>query len=268
MVEGFMRKMFRFLRMGKSRIKTCGLSYVTSLLFSFSSQLFLKRRPFLHLPCHALFPHPHLRTRERTRPCASRTQRVRNSCLHPSPPPTIRWYSVFFVWRKYPFSAFTGEGNKGETFTHKSLFPSFLQSYGEEVKEKTKNSGRVRVGAEMGGRCTFEKVLLVVGGALQVLDKPKTRSLRKISSEKLWRTRVTSPGAFSKNCLSTTFTRSFAHARTGRACWCIYAIKFYWEKGCWSRLWTTNWRISFRLTHASQKHQRVCRESHGGHGSI
>jgi len=40
-------------------------------------------------PCHPLFPHPHLRTRERTRPCASRTQRVRNSCLHPSPSPAI-----------------------------------------------------------------------------------------------------------------------------------------------------------------------------------
>ena len=33
-----------------------------------------------------------------------------------------------------PFFAFTGEGKRGETFTHKSLFPSFLQSYGEEVK--------------------------------------------------------------------------------------------------------------------------------------
>ena len=34
------------------------------------------------------------------------------------------------------FFAFTGEGNKGETFTRKSLFPSFLQSCGEEVKAK------------------------------------------------------------------------------------------------------------------------------------
>ena len=33
-----------------------------------------------------------------------------------------------------PFFAFTGEGNKGETFTHKSLFHRFLPSYGEEVK--------------------------------------------------------------------------------------------------------------------------------------
>ena len=33
-----------------------------------------------------------------------------------------------------PFFAFTGEGNKGETFTHKSLFHRFLPSYGEKVK--------------------------------------------------------------------------------------------------------------------------------------
>ena len=52
--------------------------------------LFLKRRPSLRSRCHPLFSHPHRLTRERTRPCASRTQRVRNSCLHPSPSPTIR----------------------------------------------------------------------------------------------------------------------------------------------------------------------------------
>ena len=51
---------------------------------------FLKRHPSLRSRCHPWFPHPHLRTRERTRPCASRTQRVRNSCLHPSPSPTSR----------------------------------------------------------------------------------------------------------------------------------------------------------------------------------
>ena len=53
--------------------------------FLFFLPAFLKRRPFLRPPCHPLFPHPHSLTRERTRPCASRTQRVRNSCLHPSP---------------------------------------------------------------------------------------------------------------------------------------------------------------------------------------
>ena len=43
-----------------------------------------------------------------------------------------------------------GEGNRGETFTRKSLFPSFLQSYGEEVKAKNEKQRtralRVRVG--------------------------------------------------------------------------------------------------------------------------
>ena len=50
---------------------------------------------------------------------------------------------------KCPFFAFTCEGNKSETFTRKSLFPSFLQSYGEEVKAKNEKQRtralRVRV---------------------------------------------------------------------------------------------------------------------------
>ena len=33
-----------------------------------------------------------------------------------------------------PFFAFTGEGNKGEAFTYKSLMHSFLHPFGEEVK--------------------------------------------------------------------------------------------------------------------------------------
>ena len=36
-------------------------------------------------PCHSPFLPPQLRTRGRTGPCASRTQRVRNSCLHLHP---------------------------------------------------------------------------------------------------------------------------------------------------------------------------------------
>ena len=52
--------------------------------------------------------------------------------------------------KKRPFFAFTGEGNRGETFTRKSLFPSLLQSYGEEVKAKNEKQRtralRVRVG--------------------------------------------------------------------------------------------------------------------------
>ena len=44
MVEDFARKMFRFLREGRERIKTCGLSFETPLLFSSFSPFFLKRR--------------------------------------------------------------------------------------------------------------------------------------------------------------------------------------------------------------------------------
>ena len=49
-----------------------------------------------------------------------------------------------------PFSAFTGEGKRGEAFTRKSLFSNFLPSYGEEVKAKNEKQRtralRVRVG--------------------------------------------------------------------------------------------------------------------------
>jgi len=122
---------------------------------------FLTKRPFFSLlpprffektpvPSPTMSPsvsYPHIRTRERTRPCASRTQRVCNSCLHPSPSPAIYWSSVFCRWRKFPFFAFTGEGNKGEAFTRKSLYHSFLQSYGEEVKAKNeKQRTRARWG--------------------------------------------------------------------------------------------------------------------------
>ena len=55
------------------------------------------------------------------------------------------------LWvKERPFFAFTGEGKRGETFTRKSLFHSFLQSYGEEVKAKNEKQRtralRVRVG--------------------------------------------------------------------------------------------------------------------------
>jgi len=42
-----------------------------------------------------------------------------------------------------------GEGNRGEIFTRKSLFPSALQSYGEEVKAKNeKRRTRARWGVK------------------------------------------------------------------------------------------------------------------------
>ena len=52
--------------------------------------------------------------------------------------------------KEKPFFAFTCEGKRGEDFTRKSLFSSFLQSYGEEVKAKNEKQRtralRVRVG--------------------------------------------------------------------------------------------------------------------------
>ena len=53
--------------------------------FLFFLPIFLETTHASSHPCHSPFLPPQLRTRGRTRPCASRTQRVRNSCLHPSP---------------------------------------------------------------------------------------------------------------------------------------------------------------------------------------
>ena len=47
MIEDFTRKMFRFLRIRRERIKTCGLSYETPLLFLLPPRFFGKdARPF------------------------------------------------------------------------------------------------------------------------------------------------------------------------------------------------------------------------------
>ena len=58
--------------------------------FLFFLPAFGEKTPVPSPPRHSPFLPPQLRTRGRTRPCASRTQRVRNSCLHPSPSPAIR----------------------------------------------------------------------------------------------------------------------------------------------------------------------------------
>ena len=59
-----------------------------------------------------------------------------------------------------PFFAFTGEGNKGESFTRKLLMHRFLRPCGEEVKAKNEKRRTrahyarvlgVEVGAEVGG---------------------------------------------------------------------------------------------------------------------
>ena len=53
--------------------------------FFFFLPALLEKTPVPSPTGHPLFSHPHRLTRERTRPCASRTQRVRNSCLHLPP---------------------------------------------------------------------------------------------------------------------------------------------------------------------------------------
>ena len=57
--------------------------------FLFFLPIFLGNDARSFPPRHSPFLPPQLLTRGRTRPCASRTQRVRNSCLHPSPSPAI-----------------------------------------------------------------------------------------------------------------------------------------------------------------------------------
>ena len=91
---------------------------------------------------------------ERTRARASRTQRVWNSCLHPSPSPLMVWYIAGCGWRWSAFFSFTGEENWGEAFTRKALFINWLSSMGEEVKAKNEKRRkraytRVRWGEEV-----------------------------------------------------------------------------------------------------------------------
>ena len=63
-----------------------------------------------------------------------------------------------------PFFSFTGEGKRGETFTHKSLFHRFLPSYGEEVKQITKNAGRARNARALGAEVRTERAEVGGGG--------------------------------------------------------------------------------------------------------
>ena len=53
--------------------------------------------------------------------------------------------------KEMPFFAFTGKGNTGEAFTRKSLFHSFLQLCGEEVKAKNEKQRTRTRSARVGG---------------------------------------------------------------------------------------------------------------------
>ena len=150
MIEGFVRKMFRFLRMRRGRIKTCGLSFETPLLFSSSSPLFLEKTP-VPSPTMTLAVSSSAQPYART-DTPLRIAHSASSKFLPSPFTFTRKLLIQCVLcvKEKPFFAFTCEGKRGEDFTRKSLFSSFLQSYGEEVKAKNEKQRtralRVRVG--------------------------------------------------------------------------------------------------------------------------
>ena len=133
-------------------MKNCGLSFETPLLFSSFSPLLLKRR--------TLLPHP-----------AIRRFLLRTSVRANGHAPAHRALSEFeilaFTLHLHPqvvdtvyvacegkdlFQPSPGEGNRGETFTRKSLFPSYLQSYGEEVKAKNEKQRTRALRVRDGGR--------------------------------------------------------------------------------------------------------------------
>ena len=137
-------------------MKTCGLSCETRLLFLLFSHLFRATRLLSsHSPSSVVSPRRSLAcvgAPRRTPTPASRTQRVRNSCLHPSPSPVIRWLLVFCGWSFVRFFAFTGEGKSGEIFTLNPLYHSFLSPKGEEVKAKNGKQRTRALRARVGWR--------------------------------------------------------------------------------------------------------------------
>ena len=139
--------MFRFLRKGRGRIKTCGLSYETPLLFSSSPPLFWKRRPSLaHGVTHGFL----IRTAVRANGHAPAHRAHSEFEILAFPFTRNSLIQCALCVKERPFFAFTSEGKRGEDFTRKSLFPSLLPSYGEEVKAKNEKQRtralRVRVG--------------------------------------------------------------------------------------------------------------------------
>ena len=132
----FCGKISHFLSIGRGRTKTCGLSCETSLLFSSSS-------PFFGETTHA--PSPPLPFAVSSSAASyARTDtplRIAHSASSPFLPSPFTFTYNLLIHRvlrvkDYAFFSFTGEGKRGEAFTHKSLFHRFLLSCGEEVKAK------------------------------------------------------------------------------------------------------------------------------------
>ena len=92
----FSRKMFRFFRLSVHTAKTCGLFFETSP-FSCILPLFFGERGAFLAPLRPALSFPaHRHALSRTCACASRTQRVLNICLHPSPSPLTRCILVVY----------------------------------------------------------------------------------------------------------------------------------------------------------------------------
>ena len=83
------KKIVVIFREDRSRIKTSGLFLECRPLSSASSLYFEKRWVFSCLRFGVLFYLSRVGTPKQTRACTSRTQQVRNSCLHPSPSPVM-----------------------------------------------------------------------------------------------------------------------------------------------------------------------------------
>ena len=83
------RKELIFFEMIEVGIKTSGLFLECRPLSSASSLYFEKRWVFSCLRFGVLFYLSRVGTPKQTRACTSRTQQVRNSCLHPSPSPVM-----------------------------------------------------------------------------------------------------------------------------------------------------------------------------------
>ena len=143
--------MFRFLRIWRERTKTCGLSFETSLLFSASSRFFGKdARPFAHGVTHCFLIRTALRANGHApahRALSEFEILAFTLHLHPQFADTVCVASE----EKGLFPPSPGEENRGETFTRKSLFPSCLQSYGEEVKAKNEKQRTRALRARVGG---------------------------------------------------------------------------------------------------------------------
>ena len=92
----FSKKMFRFSRSSVHTARTCGLFFETSP-FSCILPLFFGERGVFLPPLRPALSFPaHRHALSRTCACASRTQRVLNICLHPSPSPLTRCILVVY----------------------------------------------------------------------------------------------------------------------------------------------------------------------------